>query len=58
MNQLGNLDSKASNEIVELLKKSNKEYNPTIVMITHNPEIAKCADRIICIEDGRIKEGV
>ncbi len=51
----GNLDSKSSNEIVELLRKSNREYNQTIVMITHNLEMAKCADRIITIEDGRIK---
>lgn len=51
----GNLDSKSSNEIVELLRKSNREYNQTIVMITHNLEIPKCADRIITIEDGRIK---
>lgn len=54
----GNLDTKASAEIVELLKKSNKELNQTIIMITHNMEIAKCADRIIKIEDGTIvKEG-
>lgn len=54
----GNLDSKASDEIVELLKKSNVDYKQTIIMITHNMEIAKCADRIIKIEDGRIvKEG-
>lgn len=50
----GNLDSKASEEIVELLKKSNKDYNQTIIMITHNPEIASRADRIIKIEDGHI----
>ncbi len=50
----GNLDSKASDEIVALLKKSNKELNQTIIMITHNMEIAKCADRIIKLEDGRI----
>ena len=50
----GNLDSKTSDEIVELLKKSNKDYKQTIVMITHNMEIAKTADRIIKIEDGRI----
>ena len=43
----GNLDSKSSDEIVALLKKSNKEYNQTIIMITHNMEIAKEADRII-----------
>ena len=52
----GNLDSKSSDEIVELLKKSNKEYNQTIIMITHNMEIAKCADRILRIEDGKICE--
>lgn len=52
----GNLDSKSSDEIVTLLKKSNKEYNQTIIMITHNMEIAKVADRIIKIEDGRIME--
>ena len=50
----GNLDSKASDEIVALLKKSNKELKQTIIMITHNLEIAKMADRIIKIEDGKI----
>ncbi len=50
----GNLDSKASDEIVELLKKSNWDYNQTIIMITHDMEIAKCADRILKLEDGRI----
>ena len=49
----GNLDSKSSDEIVALLKKSNKDYNQTIIMITHNMEIAKEADRIIKIEIGR-----
>ena len=43
----GNLDSKASDEIVSLLKTSNKKYNQTIIMITHDLEIAKNADRII-----------
>lgn len=52
----GNLDSKASDEIVELLKKSNKDYKQTIVMITHNIEIASQADRIIQIEDGKIRK--
>ncbi len=52
----GNLDSKSSDEIVALLKKSNKERAQTIVMITHNMEIAKMADRIIRIEDGRLSE--
>ncbi len=50
----GNLDSKSSDEIVALLKKSNKELKQTIIMITHNMEIAKIADRIIKIEDGKI----
>lgn len=54
----GNLDSKASDEIVALLKKSNKELKQTIIMITHNMEIAKIADRIIKIEDGRIAKEV
>lgn len=50
----GNLDSKSSDEIVELLRKSNRDYKQTIIMITHNMEIAKSADRIIKIEDGKI----
>ena len=50
----GNLDSRSSDEIVELLKLSNHKYNQTIVMITHNLEIAKIADRILRIEDGRL----
>lgn len=54
----GNLDSKSSDEIVALLKKSNRELNQTIIMITHNMEIAKVADRIIKIEDGKIVEEV
>jgi len=54
----GNLDSKSSDEIVALLKKSNKELKQTIIMITHNMEIAKCADRILKIEDGRLLKEV
>ena len=54
----GNLDSKSSDEIVALLKKSNKELKQTIIMITHNMEIAKVADRIIKIEDGKIVKEV
>ena len=50
----GNLDTKASDEIVELLKVSNKKYHQTVIMITHNLEIAKQADRVIRIEDGKI----
>lgn len=54
----GNLDSKSSDEIVTLLKKSNRDYKQTIIMITHNIEIAKVADRIIKIEDGKIVKEV
>ena len=50
----GNLDTKASEEIVSLLKKSNKEMKQTIIMITHNLELDKVADKIIEIADGRI----
>ena len=50
----GNLDTRSSDEIVELLKLSNQKYKQTIVMITHNLEIAKIADRILRIEDGRL----
>lgn len=50
----GNLDSKNSKEILELLKFSNKKYNQTLIMITHDPNIALEADRVITIEDGKI----
>ena len=50
----GNLDSKASKEIIDLLKNSNKKYNQTILLITHDENIAKQADRIITIQDGKI----
>lgn len=50
----GNLDSKNSQEIVELLKLSNKKYKQTLIMITHDENIALQADRIIAIEDGKI----
>ncbi len=50
----GNLDSHNSEEIISLLKLSNQKYKQTIVMITHDLEIAKSADRIITIEDGKI----
>ena len=49
----GNLDSKTSDDVIGLLKMTGKEFNQTIVMITHNPEIAQMADRIVRIEDGR-----
>lgn len=54
MNRHGNLDTKSSEEIVDLLKRSNRDYKQTIIMITHNMDIAKQADRIIRLEDGRI----
>ncbi len=50
----GNLDSKSSDEIVALLRKSNRDYKQTIIMITHNMEIAKYADRVLKMEDGRL----
>ncbi len=50
----GNLDSKNSQEIVELLKLSNKKYQQTMIIITHDESIALQADRIISIEDGKI----
>ncbi len=50
----GNLDSKNSQEIIELLKISNKKYNQTLIIITHDENIALQADRIIAIEDGKI----
>ena len=54
----GNLDSKASDEIVSLLKKSNEKYNQTIIVITHDLEIAASCNRIITIEDGKIVSDV
>ena len=51
----GNLDSKNSQEIMELLKVSNQKYNQTLVIITHDENIALQADRIIAIEDGKIR---
>ena len=50
----GNLDSKTSDDVMGLLQMSSREFHQTIVMITHNPEIAQRADRIVRIEDGRI----
>lgn len=52
----GNLDSRTSEEVIGLLKVTSKKYGQTIVMITHNPEIAKQAGRCIRIEDGRVYE--
>ena len=50
----GNLDSKSTEEIMSILRMSNRDFNQTIIMITHNLEIAKEADRIITIQDGKI----
>ena len=52
----GNLDSRTSADVLGLLKRTSGEFNQTIVMITHNNEIAQLADRIIRIEDGKIVE--
>ncbi len=50
----GNLDSRTSSDVMGLLKRTSTEFNQTIVMITHNSEIAQLADRIVRIEDGKI----
>lgn len=52
----GNLDSKNSKEIIDLLKLTQKRYKQTLIMITHDENIAMQADRIIVIEDGKIKK--
>ena len=53
----GNLDSRTSQDVLGLLKISGERFSQTIVMITHNEEIAQTADRIIRIEDGRVVGG-
>lgn len=53
----GNLDTRSGNEIMELLKESNRRYKQTVVMITHNLELAKQADRVLSIEDGKVFAG-
>lgn len=50
----GNLDSKTSAEVLGLIKRTSAEFHQTVVMITHNSEIAQLADRIVRIEDGKI----
>lgn len=52
----GNLDTKTTEEVINLLKSSIKKYNQTLIMITHNENIAKKADRIISIVDGKLNE--
>lgn len=54
----GNLDSKSSREIIELLKLSNKKYNQTILLVTHDEKIAQEADRTIIIKDGKILQDI
>lgn len=54
----GNLDSKSSEEVMSMLKMYNQSYGQTVIMITHNLDIAKQADRIITISDGKIVEEV
>lgn len=53
----GNLDSETSDEVMKLLKMTSEKFHQTIIMITHNPEIAEQADRMIRIADGKIVEG-
>ena len=52
----GNLDSKTSAEVLGLIKRTSAEFRQTVVMITHNDNIARLADRIVRIEDGKIVE--
>lgn len=53
----GNLDSRTSQDVLGLIKASSNQFHQTVVMITHNEEIAQLADRIVRIEDGRIMGG-
>ena len=53
----GNLDSKTSMDVISLLKMTSQEFHQTIVMITHNEEIALMADAMIRIEDGKVEVG-
>lgn len=50
----GNLDSKNTSEIMQLFRDSNKKYNQTVIVVTHDENVARMADRVIQIEDGRI----
>ena len=52
----GNLDSRTSDEVIGLLKISVEKYGQTLVMITHDEDIAQIADRILLIEDGKVEE--
>ena len=53
----GNLDSRTGHEVISLLLETSRTFHQTIVMITHNEEIARMADRVIRMEDGQITEG-
>lgn len=53
----GNLDSKTSQEVMGLLRMTSREFDQTVIMITHNEEMAQLADRVIHIEDGKIVGG-
>ena len=53
----GNLDSKSASEVMDLLKNANKQYRQTLIMITHNSELAEKADRMFIIKDGKLSEG-
>lgn len=53
----GNLDSRTTIDVMGLLKKSNKEFDQTIMMVTHNEELAQSCDDILCIADGRLRNG-
>ena len=50
----GNLDAKSSKEVVDLLKIAQRKYHETVILVTHDQEIASIADRVITIEDGKI----
>ena len=54
----GNLDTKTGNEVFELLKLLSKKYGRTIILITHNPELAELTDRSIFIKDGQIEKEI
>lgn len=57
MNRRANLDSRTSEEVMGLLQMTSRQFHQTMIMITHNEEIAQLADRIIHLEDGRIVGG-
>lgn len=54
----GNLDTKNSKEVIELLKHANSEYNQTVILVTHDESIANEANRVITINDGKIVSDV